>query len=187
MSTAKWREKNKERLRKYRRDWFQRNKEHARKRVMELKRERKSWFQDLKRGLKCSLCEEDHPACLEFHHRDPDEKTKTISSLAAGTYSEERILLEIKKCDVLCANCHRKTHWPNGGKTRSKDELERYAPIPDAEERARRLRESSRSAKPEKRKQARELRRKGMPYREIQRKLGVSASSVWRWIRDIAV
>ncbi len=187
MSTAKWREENKERLRKYRREWFQRNKEHARKRVSERMRERRDWFQRLKRELMCSSCGEDHPACLDFHHREPDKKDKEICWFVGGGYSRERILEEIKKCDVVCANCHRKLHWPDGGKLRTKKELERYVPVPNGMERARRMKESSRLAKPEKRKQARELRRKGMSYRSIQKELKVSAESVWRWVRDVQV
>lgn len=54
----------------------------------------------------CIICGEDDPVVLEFDHRDPSEKFKEISKLM--NYSTKRIIDEIDKCDVLCANCHRR-------------------------------------------------------------------------------
>ena len=65
---------------------------------------------EIKASTGCCQCGEKHPACLQFHHRDPKKKYKTISRLYAGTWSWERVLEEIKKCDVMCANCHLKLH-----------------------------------------------------------------------------
>ena len=56
----------------------------------------------------CS-CGESDIRCLEFHHRDPSIKSFEISN--KGKYKSEEILVaEIGKCDVLCKNCHMKTH-----------------------------------------------------------------------------
>lgn len=61
---------------------------------------------------KCSRCEESHPACLEFHHRDVATKLASISDAVWRLgWSYQRILDEIEKCDVVCVNCHRKEHW----------------------------------------------------------------------------
>lgn len=64
---------------------------------------------ELKQDLSCSRCPESDPACLDFHHRDPSEK---LFEITAGMFSRSRakVLNEIAKCDVLCANCHRKLH-----------------------------------------------------------------------------
>lgn len=65
------------------------------------------------RALKkcCKLCRETHPACLDFHHKDPDQKVvMNVAKLISKNYGWERILAEIAKCDVICANCHRKLH-----------------------------------------------------------------------------
>ena len=62
----------------------------------------------------CVDCGETHPACLDFHHRDPKQKSFSIGKEGVK-FSKERILAEIAKCDVLCANCHRKRHWRNSG------------------------------------------------------------------------
>jgi hypothetical protein len=60
--------------------------------------------------LACIECGESDPACLDFHHRDPSEKDATVAEAIAGQWSENRIMSEISKCDVVCANCHRKRH-----------------------------------------------------------------------------
>lgn len=71
--------------------------------------EKRKWLKEYKTTLFCIQCGETHPACLEFHHRNPNEKKFEISE--CGGRSKERVLLEIAKCNVLCANCHRKLHW----------------------------------------------------------------------------
>ena len=58
----------------------------------------------------CVSCDEDDPACLDFHHTDTDRKEMTVSSMISYGYSKERLLGEIGKCEILCANCHRKRH-----------------------------------------------------------------------------
>jgi protein-arginine kinase activator protein McsA len=70
------------------------------------------WLREYKKSLKCSNCPESHPATLEFHHKDPSQKTITISRMCTNIGSKKRILDEISKCIVLCANCHRKLHFP---------------------------------------------------------------------------
>jgi len=44
---------------------------------------------------------------LEFHHRDPATKDFGVGRFNG---SLERLLAEVAKCDLLCANCHRKRH-----------------------------------------------------------------------------
>jgi len=48
-------------------------------------------------------------AALAFHHRDPAEKEYQIATMFA--WSWERIVQELDKCDLLCANCHAELHW----------------------------------------------------------------------------
>lgn len=59
----------------------------------------------------CKTCGENHPACLEFHHLDPENKDNDIAYMVNTGYSIARILREIEKCVVLCSNCHRKLHF----------------------------------------------------------------------------
>lgn len=78
--------------------------------VREHQTKAKEFFVEYKRGLNCQECGENHIACLDFHHKNPDEKEFEISQ-RYGTKSIEIIMNEIAKCDVLCANCHRKLHY----------------------------------------------------------------------------
>ncbi len=54
----------------------------------------------------CEECGESDPRVLEFHH--VGEKDTEITRLISGGWSIARIQSEIDKCDVLCANCHRR-------------------------------------------------------------------------------
>jgi hypothetical protein len=57
-------------------------------------------------GGECSLC--GYNSCmgaLEFHHKDPSLKDIQISKVTS-----EKALSEIKKCILLCSNCHREVH-----------------------------------------------------------------------------
>jgi hypothetical protein len=55
-------------------------------------------------------CGERHAACLEFHHRDQSQKEAGISALVAKL-DLVGIVAELAKCDVVCANCHKKHHY----------------------------------------------------------------------------
>ena len=55
----------------------------------------------------CIICGESDPIVLEFDHRDRNDKIESVSVMTRNS-SWERIESEIKKCDVLCANCHRR-------------------------------------------------------------------------------
>ncbi len=50
------------------------------------------------------------PFVMDFHHRDPDIKKFTINKLSVGNKSIELLKEEIKKCDIICSNCHRIRH-----------------------------------------------------------------------------
>jgi len=59
----------------------------------------------------CITCGEPDPIVLEFDHRNQDDKILSISRLVNDCSSWQIIQDEISKCDVLCANCHRRrTH-----------------------------------------------------------------------------
>ena len=72
----------------------------------------KNWLVDYKKNSRCIICGENHPACLEFHHKNPKEKEYSISNVIyKKNLSLDELKKEMKKCVVLCANCHRKLHW----------------------------------------------------------------------------
>ena len=72
--------------------------------------ELKEWFINYKQTLKCSKCGESRHWVLDFHHKDPSIKDGTIAQMLINS-SKEKLLQEIDKCDVLCANCHRDLHY----------------------------------------------------------------------------
>lgn len=54
----------------------------------------------------CTKCGEKDPIVLEFDHQR--DKVATVSRLATYGYNPDRIMKEIEKCVILCANCHRR-------------------------------------------------------------------------------
>lgn len=66
----------------------------------------------------------DHPAALHFDHRDPSTKLFTIAKQMTANY--DRLMAEIAKCDVRCANCHaiRSVQEGHLGRPRIADEAE---------------------------------------------------------------
>ena len=61
-------------------------------------------------GGRCELCGySKYIGALEFHHLNPDEKEFNISH-DGKTRSWEKIKVELDKCMLLCANCHREIH-----------------------------------------------------------------------------
>lgn len=66
----------------------------------------KAWYYSHLLTLSCVECGESRTPALQFNHRDPSQKSFTISSVIGSGYSKKRILEEMDKCDVLCANCH---------------------------------------------------------------------------------
>jgi len=68
--------------------------------------ERRLFIKDLK-NKPCLDCGNSYPPeCMDFDHRDPKDKDGEINKLIKS-YSLERILREIEKCDLICSNCHR--------------------------------------------------------------------------------
>lgn len=81
------------------------------KRAYKRKDELFAWYQELKQKLSCSKCGDKRFYVLDFHHREKDDKFKSISNMIAQGFSKQRILDEMDKCNILCANCHRELHY----------------------------------------------------------------------------
>ena len=62
------------------------------------------------KGGKCEKCGYDRCIeALDFHHRNKANKDFSISS-KGYTRSWKRVMEELDKCMILCANCHRELH-----------------------------------------------------------------------------
>lgn len=63
-------------------------------------------------GDRCGDCGKTfHPACYDFHHKDPSQKDDHVSILIRNNRKLETILEEVAKCELLCACCHRIRHF----------------------------------------------------------------------------
>lgn len=61
-----------------------------------------------KRFIGCQNCGEKEPVVLDLHHDNAASKEGDPSNLCGR--SRKRLKDEVRKCIVLCANCHRKVH-----------------------------------------------------------------------------
>lgn len=55
----------------------------------------------------CAKCNELRSYVLDLHHIDPSDKENDVSSLKGRSV---KLIKELEKCIVLCANCHREFH-----------------------------------------------------------------------------
>lgn len=75
------------------------------------KRRSLDYIQSLKTAP-CTDCRETFPApCMDFDHVR-GEKTIDISDLVGCRL--DRLIAELEKCELVCANCHRLRTWRRG-------------------------------------------------------------------------
>ncbi len=106
---------------KYRREHYQRNRrryiERSQRRKQELWAERTRLLLDYFADHPCADCGETDPVVLEFDHLR-DKRFNIGAKLA--THAWEDILEEIAKCEVVCANCHRRRTARRRGSNRAR-------------------------------------------------------------------
>ena len=63
------------------------------------------------KDIPCTDCGKKYPPfVMDFDHRDPNLKKGIVSRLVTWS-GWKKMIEEVKKCDVVCANCHRiRTH-----------------------------------------------------------------------------
>ena len=112
--------RDREKQNAYQRAWYARNKEKAKEKVKANKARYRQKWREYKATLKCAICGFDHPAALDFHHvvRSPDN-INVNQLLRRDAF--KKAYEEIKKCVVLCSNCHR-LHHHNERETKSKQQ-----------------------------------------------------------------
>lgn len=76
---------------------------------------KEEWVALFKLLVGCADCGyRQHPAALDFDHRPGEVKIRDIKS--GQHLGWEALMVEIRKCDVVCANCHRiRTFRRRGG------------------------------------------------------------------------
>lgn len=94
-----------EEYRAQRRDYYRRAKDKFIERNKKRHAANRDWCRSLKSNP-CSRCGGTFPpVCMDWHHRDPNTKLFELS--AAPRHGRKKVLEEIAKCDLVCANCHR--------------------------------------------------------------------------------
>ena len=66
------------------------------------------YLQEYKATHGCVECGESRPQCLVFHHRFPHRKKFDLSLGRDKAFAS--VKEEIRKCNVMCANCHLALH-----------------------------------------------------------------------------
>ena len=117
MSQKKYQENNSDKVKQRSKEWAQNNKDLANKYTKNNRDTRREFLDVIKLERGCAICGyNEHPRALQFDHIDPKQKNFTISS--ALTCSMDKLLTELDKCRILCANCHsihswNEKHWQN--------------------------------------------------------------------------
>lgn len=95
----------------YNKDHYIHRKEYYNEKRKRNSKKNRNWLNEYKLDKECVKCGNNHPAVLDFHHRDSDTKEFAISNMTIRGFGKQRVLSEIDKCDILCSNCHRVYHW----------------------------------------------------------------------------
>lgn len=107
--------------REYIRKHYKNNREYylkkARKRNKKIQDESFKYIKAYLQKHPCIDCGEQDLVVLEFDHKDKNMKKTEVSRIIKNTGSLKKLIEEISKCDVRCANCHRRktakeyNHW----------------------------------------------------------------------------
>ena len=87
--------------------YYARNRDAEIRRVRDRQNATVAFLRDLRR-VPCLDCgQRFEPYQMDFDHREPTTKSFWVTTGRASLMSRERLLAEIAKCDIVCANCHR--------------------------------------------------------------------------------
>jgi hypothetical protein len=65
-------------------------------------------------GGACQICGYNkNYSALCFHHLDPSKKDLQLTGRECSNRKLETLLEELKKCQLLCHNCHMEIHYPD--------------------------------------------------------------------------
>lgn len=99
--------KDPEKQREYQQQWYQDHKEDHRVRFNTQRIAKKAYISNIKAKSPCVDCGNHFPPCaMDFDHIG-DDKTAGIAQLASSSATLIEIDLEIAKCELVCACCHR--------------------------------------------------------------------------------
>lgn len=75
----------------------------------------RNFIKKYKSDKKCEICGYNNsPSILEFHHKKRSKKYKEVNALSKTLKNIETIKKEIRKCILVCPNCHAELHSKEG-------------------------------------------------------------------------
>ena len=92
----------------YQKVWFQKNKKRLSKQQNYDRIKIKQKYASII-GKGCEICHENDIRCLVFHHINPKIKEESVVRLIRES-NYKKIEKEVKKCILLCDNCHKIIH-----------------------------------------------------------------------------
>jgi hypothetical protein len=118
---------NKGKIAERQRAWVAANKDRKKTSLREYDRKRyeknAARIAAIKTERGCDRCGQSDPIVLQFHHRDPEQKSAAVPMLCG--FSWKKLAEEVAKCSVLCANCHAIEHYEERHLPRDKRKRER--------------------------------------------------------------
>jgi hypothetical protein len=111
----------------YQKDWHQRNKSwripQIEKRRIRLRNQNRIRLVTYLQYHPCTDCGEIDPVVLQFDHVR-ESKERNISKMVSDGETWKVIVLEIRKCEVRCANCHLKATARRGNFYKTRKEFQ---------------------------------------------------------------
>lgn len=97
------------RLKEYQREWYQKNKhrqrERANTRVASYRKRNQDWMLNHLIHNPCMDCGETNTIVLQCDHHSDDKEYNPGDVITRGG-PLQRLIDEVAKCDIVCANCH---------------------------------------------------------------------------------
>lgn len=88
--------------------WYPKNKEIHKQRANEVRKRGIKWLQEIKALSGCIDCGLKDFRVLDFDHVTGEKKFNIGHELS---FSKQKVINEINKCNVRCSNCHRIKTW----------------------------------------------------------------------------
>jgi hypothetical protein len=90
--------------------YYERMRTNINKRRLWKIRRRRHWLNNYKIKKGCERCGYNtHGVALHFDHIEPPKKVDQVSKMLKG--GRRKLIEEVRKCRVLCANCHAIKTW----------------------------------------------------------------------------
>ncbi|NDD52370.1 hypothetical protein EBZ39_00565 [bacterium] len=99
--------KDPEKRREASRRWYQLHKDEQKGRVKKQSSRNRREVYDLKEATPCADCGKFYPHYVMEYDHVRGKKVAAIANMINTNFSRRKVHREIKKCELVCANCHR--------------------------------------------------------------------------------